>query len=118
MKVGSEKKWMSVMFSNESTMRLVRGAAGYTRVRRLPGTLERYKQKHLLPTVKKPGSVMIWGCFSGNGGRGGLYFLPLNQTMNSKTYLEVLNDHLLLFFRTHRCQFFFKMCALSHCSSG
>ena len=76
------------------------------------------KWMSVLPTVKKPGSVMIWGCFSGNGGRGGLYFLPLNQTMNSKTYLEVLNDHLLLFFRTHRCQFFFKMCALSHCSSG
>ena len=56
-----ENKWLSVMFSDESTMRLIRVAAGWTRVRRFPGSLERYKQKHLLPTVKKAGSVMVWG---------------------------------------------------------
>ena len=81
---------------------------------RLPGSLERYKQKHLLPTVKKAGSVMVWGCFSGNGGRGGLYFLPQNETMNSKTYLEVLKDHLVLLFRTHKCKFFHQDSAPCH----
>ena len=76
------------MFSDESTMRLIRGAAGTTRVRRIAGTLERYKQKHLLHTVKKAGSVMVWGCFSGNGGRGGIYFLPENHMMNAKNFFK------------------------------
>ncbi len=54
---------------------------------RRPGGLNCYKQHFTIPTVKHSASVMIWGCFSGKKGRGGLYFLPKNQTMN-KSFLE------------------------------
>jgi hypothetical protein len=39
----------------------------------------------MVKIVKHPDSVMVWGCFSA-AGRGGLYFLPKNSTMNSETY--------------------------------
>ena len=55
----TEDDWMGVMFSDESTFYLIRGCAGVRRVRRLSGRLERYKNKHCLPTVKKAGSQMI-----------------------------------------------------------
>ncbi len=42
-----------------------------------------------MKTVKHPDSVMVWGCFSASG-RGGLYFLPKNSTMNSETYEKLL----------------------------
>ena len=110
----TEEQWMKVMFSDESTMRLVRGAAGWIKVRRKMGTMERYKQKHCIATVKKPGSVMVWGAFSGAVGRGGLFFLEEGVTMRAVNYLEVLKDHLLLFYRTHGCKFFLQDGAPCH----
>ena len=35
-----KKKWLSVMFKDVSTMRLIRGSAGWTRVHRFPESLE------------------------------------------------------------------------------
>jgi hypothetical protein len=37
---------------------------------------QHYKQKYVVVNVKHSDSVMVWGCFSGIGGRGSLYFLP------------------------------------------
>ncbi len=38
---------------------------------------------------------MIWGCFSGKGGRGSLYFLPPKATMNGERYMGVLEEKLI-----------------------
>jgi hypothetical protein len=43
---------------------------------------------------------MVWGCFSA-AGRGALYFLPKNFTMNSDTYEKVLEDHLIPFMQIY-----------------
>ena len=82
--------WRKVMFSDESTFRLVRG--GYKLVR-WPQGVSRYASKYTIKTVKHPESVMVWGAFSGNKGRGGLYFLPKNVTMRGDNYLRVLDQH-------------------------
>jgi Transposase len=71
--------WRKVMFSDESTFRIInsRGA----RVRR-QSSISRYRHRYTIATVKHSASVMVWGYFSGKVGRGGLYFLPKNTTMN------------------------------------
>ena len=64
--------------------------------------------------MKHPTSVMVWGCFSGSNGRGGLYFLPKNLTMNAIRYIEVLNDHLFDMFDIHRSSVFMHDSAPCH----
>ena len=61
---------------------------------RRPSTVSRYLSKYTVKTVKHPASVMIWGCFSGRGGRGSLFFLPKNETMNADQYMGMLEDRL------------------------
>ena len=55
------------MFCNESTSPLV--LRGYWLVRGTSGV-----SRYIIKTVKHPKSVMVWGDFSGDKGRGGLYF--------------------------------------------
>ena len=95
--------WRKVVFSDESTFRLVRG--GYKLLRR-PQGVSRYASKYTIKTVKHPESVMVWGAFSGNKGRGGLYFLPKNVTMRGDNYLKVLDQHMLPFWDIHQCNQF------------
>ena len=66
------------MFSDESTFRLV---SGNSKIARRPSDVSRYNPQYTVKTVKHADSVMVWGAFSGNRGRGGLYFLPKNVTM-------------------------------------
>jgi transposase len=87
----TEKDWESVMFSDESTFRLINPRA--QKVRR-PSTMNRYKQRYVVVNVKHSASVMVWGCFCGNGGRGSLYFLPPKATMNGDRYMKVLEEKL------------------------
>ena len=103
--------WRKVMFSDESTFRLVRG--GYKLVRR-PQGVSRYDSKYTIKTVKHPESVMVWGAFSGNKGRGGLYFLPKNVTMRGDNYLGVLDQHMLPFWDIHQCNHFMQNGAPAH----
>ncbi len=90
----SAEAWSKVMFSDESTFRCIR--ATRSRVRR-PKTVSRYLSRYTVKTVKHPDQVMVWASFSGAVGRGGIYFLPKNVTMNGDRYLEVLKDHLIPF---------------------
>jgi hypothetical protein len=60
--------------------------------------------------------MMVWCCFSGKSGRGGLYFLPKNCTMNSEQYKTVLENHLLPFMRIHGAKFFLQEGAPCHTS--
>ena len=86
--------WRKVMFCNESTSRLV--LRGYKLVRR-PSEVSRYDSRYIIKTVKHPKSVMVWGDFRGDKGRGGLYFFPKNVTMRGDSYLRVLGNHMLPF---------------------
>ena len=63
--------WRKVMFSDENTSRLV--LRGYKLVRRPLGVF-RYDSRYIIKTVKHPKSVMLWGAFSGDKGRGGYIF--------------------------------------------
>ena len=63
--------WRKVMFSGESTFRLVQER--YKLVRR-PSGVSRYDSRYIINTVKHPKSAMVGGAFSGDKGRGGLYF--------------------------------------------
>jgi hypothetical protein len=61
------------MFSDKTTFKLVKPWA--QKVWRL--TLSNhYKRRYVVVNIKHSASVMVLGCFSGNGGRGSLYFLP------------------------------------------
>ena len=105
------EEWRKVMFSDESTFRLVRGVP---KMVRRPSTASRYDPKYTVKTMTHPGSVMVWGAFSGNMGRAGLYFLPRNVTMKGSNYITVLKDHLLTFWRIHQCDHFMHDGAPAH----
>ncbi len=85
------------MFCDESTFILVNPRS--VTVRR-GKTMNRYKHKFVLKTIKHSANVMVWGCFSGKKGHGGLYFQPKkNCTMNGERYKNVLKKHLLPFMK-------------------
>ena len=97
--------WRKVMFCNESTSRLVLRGYNYKLVRR-PSRVSRYDSRYIIKTVKHPKSVMVWGNFSGDKGRGGFYFFPKNVTMRGDSYLRVLDHHMLPFWDIRRCNHF------------
>ena len=105
------EQWKRVMWSDESTFRLVRGGS---KVVRRPKDVSRYNERYTVKTVKHPESVMVWGCFSGEKGRGGLYFLPKNVTMKGSNYIDVLKNHLIPFFNIHGCDVFMHDGAPAH----
>ena len=105
--------WSKMMYSDQSTFRCVRNIR--KKVRRPSGS-NRFDTKYTAKTVKHPASVMVWGCFSANLGRGGIYFLPKNVTMNSERYEKVLEDHLLPSMLMHRSEFFLQDGAPCHAS--
>jgi transposase len=109
----SKQQWMNVMFSDESTFRLVNSRT--VTVRR-PKTISRYKSRFTVPTVKHSVGVMVWGCYSGKVGRGGLYFLPRNVTMNGERYKKVLAEHLVPFMELHQVKTFMQDGAPCHTS--
>lgn len=85
------EQWGRVIFSDEAPFRLF-GTSGKAHVRRRTG--ERFKLECLAPTVKHPGTVHVWGCFSVQG-TGALHLLPKNTAMNAVWYEKVLIEELL-----------------------
>ncbi|CAJ0935983.1 unnamed protein product [Ranitomeya imitator] len=83
--------WGKVIFSDESPFRLF-GTSGKPLIRRRRG--ERYHQSCLMPTVKHPETIHVWGCFSAKG-IGSLTVLPKNTAMNKEWYQNVLQEQLL-----------------------
>ena len=57
---------------------------------------------------------MVWGCFSGKGGRGSLYFLPPKSTMNGDRYMEVLREKLFPWMELHKVDKFLQDGAPCH----
>lgn len=105
------EQWKKVLFSDESTFKCKRPRP--RRIRR-PKNSDRYAPQYTRKTVKHPDSVMVWGSFSGAGGRGGLYFLPKNVTMRQENYIKVLDDHMLHFYEMHGCEKFLQDNAPCH----
>uniref|UniRef100_A0A087XJV3 Transposase Tc1-like domain-containing protein n=1 Tax=Poecilia formosa TaxID=48698 RepID=A0A087XJV3_POEFO len=71
--------WGKVIFSDESPFRLF-GTKQLVRRRRG----EHYHQSCLMPTVKHPETIHVWGCFSVKG-VGFLTVLPKNTAMNKES---------------------------------
>lgn len=107
----TSEQWQKVMFSDESTFRLIRGSS---KIVRRPSNVSRFDPRYTVKTVKHPDSVMVWGAFSGNKGRGGLYFLPKNVTMKGSNYIDVLRDHMLDIWDIHECDHFMHDGAPAH----
>ena len=80
-------QWRKVLFSDETLIRQFYSFS--TNVRRPVG--KRYHARYTVPRVKQSPSQMIWGCISGSG-RGGLWFLPVNSTINASIYKEILQE--------------------------
>ena len=99
------------MFSDESTFTLVRGVP---KMVRLPSNASRYDPKFTVETMKHPGCVMVWGAFSRNRGRAGVYFLPKNITMKGSIHINILKEHLRTFWRIHQCDHFIPDGAPAH----
>ena len=99
--------WGKVIFSDESPFRLF-GAAGKKLVRR--GQCERYHQSCVMPTVKHPESIHVWGCFSAKG-VGSLTILPKNTAMNKEWYQHILREQLLPIIQE---QFGYEQCLFQH----
>ncbi len=82
--------WNHVLWSDETKLNLF-GSDGVKRVWRQPG--EEYKDKCVLPTVKRGGgSVMVWGCMSA-AGTGELQFIE--GTMNANMYCDTLKQSMI-----------------------
>ena len=97
------QQWRKVMFSDESTFPLVKRQS---KVIRRPINVPRHDPRYTVKTAKHSDGVMVWGAFSGTHGRGGLYLLPKNVTMRESNCLQVLQNHLLLFWGIHHSTHF------------
>uniref|UniRef100_A0A8C7R8T1 Transposase Tc1-like domain-containing protein n=1 Tax=Oncorhynchus mykiss TaxID=8022 RepID=A0A8C7R8T1_ONCMY len=99
--------WGKVIFSDESLLRLF-GAFGKKLVRRRQG--ERYHQSCVMPTVKHPETIHMFGCFSAKG-VGSLTILPKYTAMNKEWYQHILREQLL---PTIQEQFGDEQCLFQH----
>ena len=82
------EQWANVIFSDESNF--TQNHCGQSHVRQRTG--EEFKPECILPTVKHPTSVMIWGCFSMKGpGR----LEVCEGKMTADKYLKVLEKRML-----------------------
>ena len=105
------EQWKKVLFFDESNFQVFK--MGSTTVWR-PRSSDRFDLRYTIPTVKHPQSVMVWECFSGEKGRGGLHFLPKNKKMNAELHLQVLEEHVLNFYHIHGSEKFMHDSAPCH----
>jgi len=90
--IGRRKKgWWWWRLSLTSKRSQVRG--GIKRVRRPSGN--RFDERFCVKTGKHSGTIMVWTGFDGMFGRAGISFLKLGTTMNTETYVAILEDHLI-----------------------
>ncbi len=85
-----EDYWDSILWSDETKINVF-GTDGFKTVWRRKG--EEYKEKCMVPTVKRGGgSVLMWGCMSA-AGVGELHFI--DGIMNSQMYCSILKEKML-----------------------
>ena len=84
--------WKNVCFSDESSFSInISTIAKKIRRKSFDSPLQ---NQFLQKTLKHPLSLMVWGCFK-NTDLGPL--VVINGYMNSSTYTQILNDHLIPF---------------------
>jgi transposase len=110
-KAWTKEQWGQVMFSDESTFRTLRVVS---RTIRRPKGSYRYSSRYTVKTMKHPAGVMVWACFTGNVGRGSIYFLPPKVTMTGDRYLSMLKDKLPPFMGIHNASHFLQDGAPCH----
>ncbi|XP_067944872.1 uncharacterized protein [Watersipora subatra] len=88
----STEDWKAVLFSDESTL-TVQNHSGNNYVRRRPG--EEFKPECILPMIKHPTSVMVWGCFSA-AGPGRLDLLMLKALVGLRYCATVISFRVYL----------------------
>ena len=96
-------QWSKVMWSDESLFKVI--SARKCWVRR-PKDVSRFHPRWCNRTIKHPGQVMIWGAFSGAGGRAGIAILPRNKTMDAIMYRNMPSRHLPNFMELHGSNLF------------
>ncbi len=85
-----EDYWDSILWSDETKINFF-GTDGFKTVWRRKS--EEYKEKCMVPTVKRGGgSVLMWGCMSA-AGVGELHFI--DGIMNSQMYCSILKEKML-----------------------
>ena len=105
------EQWRKVMFSDESNFQVFKMAS--TTMRR-PRSSDRFDSRYTVPIVKHLQSVIVWGYFSREKGREGLYFFSKNKKMNAELYLQVLENHMLNFYRIDGSEVFMHDSAPCH----
>ena len=92
----SKKQWTRVIFSDESWIQMFENG-GKRFVRRLPE--EAYEPECIVPTVKHPPKVMVWGAIT-PASKSKLVFIEGN--VDADKYIEILQEaHLKQFIRRH-----------------
>lgn len=81
-----ENFWRHVLFTDETRI-AIRNDTSRVHYRRKSSD----KYRMVVPTVKHPASVMLWGCFAANG-VGRIRFLETGESCNAAWYLKVLNQ--------------------------
>ncbi len=71
---------------------------------RLSSSASRLEPLYTHKSVKHRESVMVWMCFSGENGRGSIFFLFKNQTMSRKNYVKCLEEKVLLQYLIHKLE--------------
>ena len=89
-------EWNDIIWSDESRFELFKNDSS-RRVWRKPN--EKFKKDCLSPTVKHSPGVMVWGCFTRD--KVGPLVL-LEGSVTARVYVELLEQHLLLFMRSFR----------------
>ncbi|GFS60845.1 transposable element Tcb1 transposase [Trichonephila clavipes] len=84
----SDEFWNTVIFPDESKFNIF-GSDGRQYVCRKPNT--ELEKRHLTPTVKHGGSVLVWGCMAANG-VGKLCFI--DGIMTARAYINILRHNL------------------------
>ena len=92
--------WKNVIFSDECRI-ICFGSNKPPLVRRPIG--QSLNPKYTIPTVKKPFSVMIWGCFRGDE-IGPLHIVE--NSMNGEQYTRILDSKLIRFYRSNENSIF------------
>ena len=105
----TKQQWSEVLFSDESTVQEFTTRKRY--VRRPIGN--RFHEKYTIQTMKHPPSVMIWGGMPVNGTTG-LFFLPVETTMNAQQNTDLLKNKLELHMTVHNCTVFMQHGAPCH----
>lgn len=83
-----DEKWLTVLWSDESTFTVTCNRDGYVYRRRGSDPLD---PRYTCATVKHPDSLMVWGAFTGHG-KAQLHVFHNKEKVNQYNYLELLCD--------------------------